>query len=109
MDPTKMAVGMALIVLSQAVQAAQCTAEVRRGPCCKPPQAFLVSLATDVSVPSETLHSQKIGSRTCCQAISCRQVLGGVATRTATLSDCSDLHLRRPRIVRRSSAALTSD
>ena len=40
-DPTKMAVGMALIVLSQAVQAAQCTAEVRRGPSGPYPEACL--------------------------------------------------------------------
>ena len=39
MDPTKMAVGMALIVLSQAVQAAQCTAEVQLSTSCNLPTA----------------------------------------------------------------------
>jgi len=56
-DPTKMAVGMALIVLSQAVQAAQCTAEVRRGPCCEPASLPSATLATETSsILTNTLH-----------------------------------------------------
>ena len=71
-DPTKMAIGMALIVLSQAVQAAQCTAEVRRAALprlCGSSHSLTIQFWRQCSTPS------------CKPALRCQQLLSGNSAR----------------------------